>query len=48
MPYNATRAAIKSAYPGSTKWAKKVDLMSDGQLVAVYFRLFNEGKIKSK
>lgn len=46
MAYEATRAAIKAAYKGSKKWSDKVDLMTNSQLVAVYFRLSNKGLIK--
>ena len=35
---------VKSAYPSDT-W-KKVDKMSDEQIVAVYYSLVQRGKIK--
>lgn len=44
MGHNATREALKKAYP-SARWAEKVDKMTDAQVVAVYFRLHREGKV---
>lgn len=43
--HNITREALKKAYP-SKKWAEKVNEMTDAQVVAVYFRLHREGKVK--
>lgn len=40
------RALIAGAYPNSTRWQEKVKKMSDAQVIAVYRRLKNEGKIK--
>lgn len=39
------RELIKQAYPHSTKWLAKVDKMSEGQVIAIFFRLKREGKI---
>lgn len=39
------RGWVKSAYPSNT-WKKKVDKMSDEQIVAVYYSLVQRGKIK--
>jgi hypothetical protein len=38
------RVALKKAYPG-TKWADRVDQMSDEQVVAVYIRLQQQKKL---
>lgn len=42
---NKQREALKSAYPGSAKWSKKVNLMPPAQVTAVYLRLKNQNKI---
>lgn len=39
------RELLKQAYP-SPKWAKKVDKMSESQVVAVLMRLKAQGKLK--
>ena len=36
---------VKSSYPSDT-WRKKVDKMSDEQIIAVYYSLVKQGKIK--
>lgn len=38
------RESIKAVYPGK-KWAEKVDKMTEDQVVAVYLRLKQQGKI---
>lgn len=38
------RQAIKKAYSGDS-WGRKVDSMSDAQVIAVYFRLLNDDKL---
>ena len=38
------REAVMGAYPNAT-WKNKVKLMSDQQIVAVYLRLKNAGRI---
>lgn len=38
------RQAIASAYSGKA-WKEKCRIMSDGQVIAVYIRLKNSGKI---
>jgi len=40
------RGWVKSAYP-SKKWKDKVNKMPDSQVLAVYQRLVNAGKIKN-
>ena len=42
MGHYATREALKAFKPHSKSWVKKVDAMPDHQVVAVYFRMFNE------
>jgi hypothetical protein len=37
---------VKSAYPGPN-WKTKVDKMSDEQIIALYFSLVKQGKIKN-
>lgn len=44
MGHDKERTAVKQAYP-SPKWAKRVDKMTDAQLIAVYMRLKLQGKI---
>lgn len=39
------RARIKSVYP-SKRWRSRVDKMQDEQVIAVYFNMLKEGKIK--
>ena len=36
---------VKSAYPG-LNWKAKVDKMSDSQIIALYYSLIKQGKIK--
>ena len=38
------RELLKTAYP-SKKWAEKVDKMSHSQVIAVYYRLKQQGKL---
>ena len=38
------REAVKSVYP-SPNWARKVNNMSESQVVAVFMRLQRDGKI---
>jgi hypothetical protein len=40
------REALKKIWPNSKAWNARVDKMTDSQAVAVYFRMFKEGKIK--
>lgn len=37
---------IKTAYPYGTNWAKKVEHMSDNQVIATYHRMVKSGKIQ--
>lgn len=41
---NSQREELKRAYPNK-KWAEKVDKMPEDQVVAVYMRLRQQGKI---
>lgn len=44
MGNNAERELLKKAYPNK-QWARRVDNMSDSQVVAVYMRLKLQGKV---
>lgn len=44
MDIKQMRELIMGAYPGG-KWKKRVEAMSDDQVVSVYNRLKSEGKI---
>ena len=37
---------VRSAYPGPN-WKKKVDKMPDDQIIALYYSLVKQGKIKN-
>lgn len=39
------RQAVKDAYDNNPTWVSKVDQMSNGQLIAVYFRFIKQNKI---
>lgn len=45
MPVWMMREYVQKAYAGS-KWRAKVERMSDSQILAVFHRLQNIGKIK--
>ena len=45
MDIRMMRDQVYHAYPGD-KWHKKVHNMPDNQIVAVYFRLYQKGRIK--
>lgn len=45
MTTNNMRDWVKSAYPG-LNWKVKVDKMSDSQIIALYYSLIKQGKIK--
>jgi len=38
------REKVKAVYPGE-KWARRVDAMSDHQVIAIFMRLRGEGKL---
>lgn len=42
---NQEREELKKAYPGSEKWAEKVDKMRPEQVTAIYIRLRAQGKL---
>jgi hypothetical protein len=44
MSTESKRSAIKSCYK-SDSWRKKVDRMTEGQVIAVYLRFLRDGKI---
>lgn len=41
----AKRRQVKEAYGNSDRWSKKVDGMTDEQIVAIFFRLKKQNKI---
>jgi hypothetical protein len=45
MPGISKRELIKQAYPHSKTWASKVDQMSEKQVIAIFFRLKQQGKL---
>lgn len=45
MGVEQMRSAIVKAYPGK-KWADKVKKMSDNQVIAIYNRLLQSGKLR--
>ncbi len=44
MGYPKEREAVKGAYR-SLRWKKRIDNMSDNQVLAIYMRLRTQGKI---
>lgn len=44
MNTKTMRATLKTVYP-SAKWARKVDKMSDAQVVAIYRNLQQQSKV---
>ena len=40
------RLELIAAYPFSDKWRRRVERMEDDQVIAIYFRLKKEGRIK--
>lgn len=47
MSVDAMRAVLKKQYNGAYKWVNRVNNMSDGQVVAVYYRMLNSGQLKN-
>ena len=47
MSVEAMRAVLKKQYNGAYKWITRVNNMSDGQVVAVYYRMLNSGQLKN-
>ena len=47
MSYDQMRAILKRQYNGAYKWITRVNNMSDGQVVAVYYRMLNSGQLKN-
>lgn len=45
MTTSNMRGWVKSAYT-SDSWKKKVDRMSDEQIIAIYYSLIKQGRIK--
>lgn len=46
MSIEQMRCAVSDAYKHSDNWKKKVKDMSDDQIIAIYHRFLNSGKIK--
>ena len=46
MSVEQMRCAISDAYKNSDNWKRKVLYMSDEQVIAIYYRFLNSGKIK--
>lgn len=47
MSVDTMRAILKRQYNGAYKWVTRVNGMSDGQVVAVYYRMLNSGQLKN-
>lgn len=47
MSVGAMRAVLRKQYNGAYKWVNRVNNMSDGQVVAVYYRMLNSGQLKN-
>lgn len=47
MSVEAMRGILKCQYGGAYKWITRVNNMSDGQVVAVYYRMLNSGQLKN-
>ena len=45
MNVNRMRVRVAECYPGP-RWAKKVQLMNDDQVIAIFFRFSKKGIIK--
>lgn len=45
MNVNQMRVRVSECYPGP-RWAKKVQRMSDDQVIAIFYRLSKKGIIK--
>lgn len=46
MSTELMREAIKKVYPGE-KWKKKVEKMSDNQVIAIYYKMLNSRELKT-
>ena len=47
MSVDNMRGILKRQYNGAYKWITRVNNMSDGQVVAVYYRMLNSGQLKN-
>lgn len=45
MSVDQMRDKVKEAYPGA-EWKRKVNNMGENQIIALYYKFRNEGKIK--
>lgn len=48
MSLEQMRQAIKDAYPGSPRWHRRVDRYPDSQVIAIYHRMREAGKLPKK
>jgi len=46
MTTEQKRAAVAAVYPDSVTWAHRVAHMSEDQVIAIYLRFKEEGKIQ--
>lgn len=46
MTPQQTRLELIKAYPFSDKWRRRVECMEDDQVIAIYLRLKEKGRIK--
>ena len=47
MSVDAMLGILKRQYNGAYKWITRVNNMSDGQVVAVYYRMLNSGQLEN-
>lgn len=47
MSVDTMRAILKRQYNGAYKWITRVNNMSDGQVIAVYYRMLNSGQLRN-
>lgn len=46
MEVTAMRIVLKRQYNGAYKWVNKVNKMKDEQVMAIYYRMKQAGKLK--
>lgn len=46
MSVQQMRAVLKRQYNGAYKWVNRVNKMSDGQVIAVYYRMLYAHQLK--
>lgn len=47
MSVDTMRAILKRQYGGAYKWVVRVNNMSDGQVIAIYYRMLGSGQLKN-